>query len=155
MSGFAAVESQVNGWQGGTASYVNNVCEILLPSGKIATLQVSSPELLLPQTSAVEYDVIRDDGKILRFPVIGGTITNPPGVSLRFAVTGSGYTLTDDSDTVETYNSSGTLLSITTPAGVVQTMSYDGNGLWLSATDSFGNSITVGRDAGSRNVTQK
>jgi RHS repeat-associated protein len=61
-------------------------------------------------------------------------------------VTGSGFTVTDDDDTVETYNTAGVLQSITSRAGVLQTLSYT-NGVWSSVTDSFGNSLTVARNS--------
>jgi len=99
-----------------------------------------------PQSSPIEYDVVRDDGQILRYPVQGGVVTNPAGISIRFSVTGSGYTITDDDDNVETYNSSGVLQSIMSRSGVVQTISYSG-GLFSGVTDSFGNSISVARNS--------
>ncbi len=101
-----------------------------------------------------EYDAIRDDGQTLRYPVVSGLITNPPGVSIRLTVTGSGYTVTDDDDNVELYNTSGELLSITSRAGVVQTVSYDSFGQFLAVTDSFGNSLTVARYAGNGYVNE-
>ncbi len=66
---------------------------------------------------------------------------------MRFAVTNSGYTLTDDQDNVETYNSSGVLQSITSRSGSVQTLSYDTNGLLSGVTDSFGNLLEISRNS--------
>jgi YD repeat-containing protein len=83
---------------------------------------------------------------VLRYPVINGVITNSPGISVRLAVTGSGFTVTDDDDNVEVYNSVGVLQSINSRSGIVQTIAYDTNGLFLSVTDSFGHSLTVTRN---------
>jgi YD repeat-containing protein len=101
----------------------------------------------VPLEAVVEYDVIRDDGQIFRFSSINGAVSSLPGVSVRLAVTGSGFTVTDDQDTVETYNAAGVLQSITSRAGVMQTIAYDANGLFQAATHSFGNSISVARNA--------
>jgi YD repeat-containing protein len=95
----------------------------------------------------VEYDVVRDDGQTLRYTLQNGVINNPPGVSIRLAVTGSGFTITDDDDNIEVYNTAGVLQSITSRAGVVQTISYDSNGLFYQAVDSFGHSITTTRNS--------
>ena len=129
-SGFNDLKNSVPGWSGASASYSNGVCSITLNSITIATPNIySAPIPNPPQSSPIEYDVVRDDGQILRYPVQGGVVTNPAGISVRFAVTGSGFTVTDDDDNVETYNSSGVLQSITSRAGVVQTISYSGRAL--------------------------
>jgi len=95
----------------------------------------------------MEYDLIRDDGQILRYTVQNGVISPPPGISIRLSVTGSGYTVADDEDNVEVYSSAGVLQSITSRAGVVQTISYDTSGLFSGVTDSFGNTLTVARNS--------
>ena len=146
-SGFSDVQSSVSAWSGATASFSSGVCTISNSGVVIGTFPIYGVYIDSPGSSPFEYDVIRDDGQVLRYPVIGGVITNPPGVSLRLAVISGGFTLTDDNDNVETYNSAGVLQSITSRAGVVQTIAYDTNGLFLSATDSFGNSVTVTRNA--------
>lgn len=146
-SGFNDLESSVPGWSGASASYSNGLCVITLNGVTIATPPINSaPITAPPQSTPIEYDVVRDDGQILRYPVQGGVVTNPPGISIRLAVTGSGYTVTDDDDDVETYNSSGVLESITSRSGVVQTISYSG-GLFSGTTDNFGNSLSVARNA--------
>ena len=145
-SGFSSLKSQVPGWSSASASYSNGVCLVTLNSITIAAPPVSSaPIANTPQSSPIEYDVVRDDGQILRYPVQGGVVTNPPGISIRLVVTGSGFTVTDDDDNVESYNSSGVLQSITSRSGVVQTISYSG-GLFSGVTDSFGNSLSVTRN---------
>jgi YD repeat-containing protein len=145
-TGFTAIQSSVNAWTGAATTYSNGVCSITKNSVTIATLPIQLYPVPLPPPTPIEYDVIRDDGQTLRFPIQGnGAIGNPPGVSLRLATTGSGFTLTDDDDNVETYNTAGVLQTITSRAGVVQTISYT-NGLWSGVTDSFGHSLTVTRN---------
>jgi RHS repeat-associated protein len=95
----------------------------------------------------MEYDLIRDDGQILRYTLQNGVINPPPGTSIRLSVTGSGYTVTDDGDNVEVYSSAGVLQSITSRAGVVQTISYDTSGQFSGVSDSFGNTLTVTRNS--------
>ena len=95
----------------------------------------------------MEYDLIRDDGQILRYTAQNGAINPPPGISIRLSVSGSGYTVTDDDDNVEVYSSSGVLQSITSRAGVVQTISYDTSGRFSGVSDSFGNTLSVTRNA--------
>jgi YD repeat-containing protein len=114
--------------------------------GTIGTLIVDSLYGDMPLPTVVEYDVVRDDGKTYRYTTQNGSINNPPGVSLQLAVTSSGFTLTDDQDNVETYNSSGVLQSITSRSGIVQTVSYNVNGLLSSVTDSFGNTLAITRN---------
>jgi RHS repeat-associated protein len=145
-TGFAAIQASVSAWASATASYTNGVCVLSKSGATIGTLPVQSYPIPLPPTTPVEYDVIRDDGQTLRYTMQNGAVNNPPGVSIRLAVTGSGFTVTDDQDNVETYNSAGVLQSITDRAGIEQTLSYSG-GLWSGVTDSFGNALTVTRNA--------
>ena len=159
-SGFADVQGAVSAWSGASATYSTGTgsggsaaygagnCVIANGSTILGTL----PILVYPggtsPPASVEYDVVRDDGQILRYPIMGdGSVSNLPGLSIRLAITESGFTVTDDQDNVETYNSAGVLQSITNRAGVVQTIGYDSNGLFQTATDSFGNSISVTRNS--------
>jgi RHS repeat-associated protein len=146
-SGFSAIQASVSAWAGASASYNDNVCVLSNGSTTIGTLQIQSYGVAYPTAGPVEYDVIRDDGQTLRYTLQNGVINNPPGVSLRLAVTGSGFTVTDDEDTVENYNTAGVLQSITTRAGLVQTISYDANALFYKVIDSFGNTLTVTRNS--------
>jgi RHS repeat-associated protein len=147
ISGFSTIQSSVPGWSGATASYSNGVCAVTVGGVVVAYLPIYTAGLPPPPPpQPIEYDVVRDDGQVLRYPIQGGSVVNPPGVSIRFAVNGSGFTVTDDDDNVESYNASGVLQSITSRSGVVQTLSYSG-GLFSGVTDSFGNSISVTRNA--------
>lgn len=148
VSGFSAVQFQINGWQDATASYANNTCVITTSAGNVGTIPIYSASEPSPASSPVEYDVVRDDGQVIRYTTQNGIINTPPGISLRFAQTSNGFTLTDDDDTVETYNANGVLQSITRRSGVVQTLSYDSQGHLSSVTDSFGHSLAIGRTNG-------
>jgi len=141
--GFNDIKSQVSAWANATAAYTNNTCVLSTSNGTIGTLIVYSTYFGAPATTTVEYDVTRDDGQILRYTTQNGVVNNPPGVSARLAVTGSGFTLTDDQDNVETYNSSGVLQSITERSGVIQTMSYDAAGRLSTVADNFGHTLTI------------
>jgi RHS repeat-associated protein len=146
-SGFAAMQSQVSAWASASASYTDNVCVISTSSVVVSTLPVFSAWATEPLSGPVEYDLIREDGETLRFTTQGSVINAQPGVSVRLASSGSGFTVTDDQDNVEAYNSSGVLQSITSRAGVVKTMSYDSNGLLNGVTDSFGNALSISRNS--------
>ena len=152
-SGFGAIQSKIPGWQSATATYNNNTCVISTSAGVVGTVPVFSTYLPAPATTAYEYDVIRDNGQTLRYTMQNGVVNNPVGVSIRLAVTGSGFTVTDDDDNVEVYNTAGVLQSITSRAGVVQTMAYDTNGLLKTVTDSFGNSLVITRNTASQIAT--
>ena len=144
--GFAAIRSNVSAWANVTASYSNGTCVLSNGSTTIGTLPLFSTALGAASSSASEYDAIREDGQIVRFTLQGGILTAPQGTSLRLTKSASGFTLTDDQDNVETYNSSGVLLSIASRSGVVQTLSYDTSGSLSAVNDSFGNSLTVTRN---------
>jgi RHS repeat-associated protein len=146
--GFATIQSSVSAWAGATATFSNGSCVLSTAAGVVGTLQVQMTAFPLPTTPAspIEYDLIRDDGQTLRVTMQNGVVNNQPGTSLRLGITGSGFTVTDDQDTVETYDATGVLQSITSRTGVVQTLSYNG-GLWSGVSDSFGNSLTVTRNA--------
>jgi len=149
-SGFSTIQSSVTAWAGATATYNNGACVLSNGTVTIGTLQIQSGASSSISSSPLEYDLIRDNGQTLRYTVQNGVINNQPGVSIRLAVTGSGFTVTDDDDSVEVYNSAGMLQSVTSRAGVVQTISCDSNGLFHEVIDSFGNSLIVTRNAQGR-----
>lgn len=147
-SGFSAIQAAISAWANATATYTGGVCVISKASGTIGTLPIQSyPQLAQTPPTPAEYDLIRDDGQTLRYIVQNGAVSNPPGSSLQLAVTASGFTVTDNEDNVETYNTAGVLQSITSRLGIVQTISYDANGRFSGVNDSFGNSLTVSRNA--------
>jgi RHS repeat-associated protein len=147
VSGFAAIQGAVPAWAGATAAYNNGSCTILSGNTTIGTAEINYGFFGTPPADPVEYDAVRDDGQIIRFTLQNGVINSQPGVSLRLVQAGSGFTLTDDQDNVEVYNAAGVLQSITSRAGIIQTISYDPTGLLSGVTDSFGNSLAVSRNA--------
>lgn len=144
--GFGNVQAAVSAWAGATASYNSGACVLSKNSVTIGTIAINSFPARAPSSGPVEYDVIRDDGQILRYTLQNGIINSPSGVSVRLVITGSGFTVTDDNDNVETYNAAGVLQSVTSRSGQVQTVTYDGNGLLYQVIDSFGNSLIITRN---------
>src|SRR5581483_11997385 len=150
VQGFADTRPAVSAWAAASASYADNTCILSSNGQSIGTLVIYSSSANAPISSVTEYDVIRDDGRILRYTTQGGIINNPPGSSLRLSVTSSGFTLVDDADTVEAYDATGVLQTISSRTGIVQTLTYDSTGSLSSVTDSFGNSLTITRNAGNQ-----
>lgn len=144
-SGFAEIKGRVSNWANATASYANGVCTLSVGSTAIGTLALlyTSPPTPDPSTEIlIGYDATRDDGQVVSFLLQGGVITPPPGISLRLQQTSGGFTLKDNSDNVETYDSTGKLSTVTTRAGVTQTLSYDNSGRLNGVMDPFGHGVT-------------
>jgi YD repeat-containing protein len=85
----------------------------------------------------------REDGSLTTFNLVGGLWVPDADVVDRLTnvLTGStvtGRTLRRADDSVERYDANGRLLSITTRAGVVQTMAYNATGQLITVTDSYG-----------------
>lgn len=154
VSGFGEVQSSVPSWSGATALYVEGNCQLTKGGVTIGYVPMYYTRQSLPLASAsVAYEVVRDDGQVVRFTVSGGAIAVPPGTSLKLVKTANDYTLTDGNDTVETYDATGKLLIITNRAGVVQTMAYDGSGRLSSVVDNFGHQLTLGYDTQNRLIS--
>jgi RHS repeat-associated protein len=150
VSGFAAIKFQVTAWQSATTAYNDSTCVISTASGMIGTLQVYSTIAVPTQPTSIEFDVTRDDGQVIRFPVIGGTISTLPGGDLRLQQSAGGFTVTDGADTTETYDLDGRLLSTTSRSGVTLTLNYDASFRLSVVTDTFGHSLTLSYDAQNR-----
>jgi RHS repeat-associated protein len=105
-----------------------------------------------PGGPITEVQAYRDDGHVINFTLNGSTFAAEPGVTYRLvSAEGGGYQLIDEHDNVETYDSSGKLLSIADRAGNTQTLTYSGSsGLLSSVTDNFGHSLTFGYDTQNR-----
>src|SRR6185312_9014033 len=128
-------------------------------------IDYSSPETQ-PGAAPTTVGVERPGGRQFQFvaPASGNTYVNDPDVSDRLvrladqsgATTGWTYTVASD-DEVETYDASGNLASITTRAGVTETLAYSTSstptsvapwpGLLISVSDSFGHQIQFVHDA--------
>jgi len=96
--------------------------------------------------SASSVSAERADGQVLNFTLSAGVWTSASDVDIKLTQAGSTWTLTDSSDTIETYTSvSGAearLTSIQTRNGYKQTLSYSAGGQLASVTDSYGRSLT-------------
>jgi len=152
-SGFAEIKARSSTWANASASYANGVCSLNTGNTRIGTLTLlyTSPPTPNPSTlTLVGYDATRDDGQIVSFTLPSGSIAAPPTIDLKLQQTSSGYTLTDRNDNVETYDVNGRLLSVTTRAHVVQTMSYDASNRLSAVTDSFGHGLILTYDGGNR-----
>jgi RHS repeat-associated protein len=147
--GFNYIKSVVAEWANASTSWNGASCS--LSTG--GTIQVNSNGPLYGQVTLSEIDAYRDDGQMIRFPVVNGAFVPSPGVSLRLAAISGGYTLTDDDDVVETYNSTGQLQSIKTRAGVVQTVAYDASNRLSTITDSFGHALALAYNASNQLAT--
>jgi YD repeat-containing protein len=154
-NGFAQIKSRVVNWESAVTGFSSGICTITNNGTVIGALPIQSAykELSPPTVTAVSLDAIRDDGRVTRFTIQDGVVTAPPSINLKLQQTSSGYTLTDASDTVETYDTNGRLLSITSRAGVVQTMSYDASEKLSTVADSFGHQLTLGYDTQNRLIT--
>lgn len=89
----------------------------------------------------------RHDGQVLTFTKMSGQWYAQPDVNLRLEETGSGWKLTLNDDSVETYDTTGRLRSIRSRAGRTQSVNYDGCGRLYSVTDVFGRSLVFGYPA--------
>ena len=71
-------------------------------------------------------------------------------VTSVFRVHSSGWQLTTADDTVEFYTSAGLLSTVTTRAGLVTSLSYDGNNNLTRVTGPFGHTLTFSYDTSNR-----
>jgi YD repeat-containing protein len=113
--------------------------------------------------------VYRPDGKSVNFQLSNGSWISDVDVLDRLQQNSTGWTYTTADDAVETYDSTGKLLSITNRAGLTQTLTYsDGttgvnggyilnangttsiaplrSGLLIRITNTFGRTLTLGYD---------
>jgi YD repeat-containing protein len=151
-SGFREIKSRVSTWQTATASYANGVCTLMAGGTSIGTLDLiySLPSTLTPGMPLIGFDATRDDGQLISFTLQGASIVAPPTIGLKLQQTSNGYTLTDENDNVEAYDANGRLLSITSRAGVVETMNYDTSNRLSTVADSFGHSLSLTYDSQNR-----
>jgi YD repeat-containing protein len=150
-SGFAQIKSRVTNWANATASYANGICRVSLGATSVAILPIySNLDAPFGGSAAAVFDAIRDNGQVVTFWVDGSSLVAPPSINLKLQQSGSGYTLTDADDAIETYDTNGKLLSIMSRAGVVQTMSYEASGRLSTVTDTFGHTLTLTYDSQGR-----
>ncbi len=143
-SGFAQIKSQRSNWGSATAAFDGNACVLTIGGTQIGMLPLLYSQLppnTLPPPVLIGLDVTRDNGQVVSFMGVGGSFAAPPGSVLKAQQISSGYLVQDENDAIEAYDASGRLLSVTSRAGVVQTMTYDGSGRLSAVTDNFGHQI--------------
>jgi RHS repeat-associated protein len=89
----------------------------------------------------------RANGQQALFSLSGGAWTSDSDVDLKLTQAGSVWTLTDGSDTVETYNAGSStvealLTSVQARNGYTQTLQYNSSNQLVSVTDSFHRTLT-------------
>ncbi len=104
--------------------------------------------------------VYRQDGKAFTFNLVGGLWTPPADISdqLQQLTDGGGnpagwkYT-TATGDMVETYDTSGKLISVANREGLTHTLAYDAQSRLSTVTDTFGRTLTFTYDGSNRVAT--
>ena len=127
-----------------TATYVNNTCSIQDTNGNaLGSIAVrNSTSGVSPYPPQDTITVERANGNVITFTRLNSTWTAPSNNDVQLVQTTAGYTLTTAQDTVEEYNLTGQLISITDRKGIQQTLAYNATtGLLESVTDSFGKSL--------------
>ncbi|HEY4210369.1 MAG TPA: RHS repeat-associated core domain-containing protein [Steroidobacteraceae bacterium] len=153
-SGFPEIQSQEPTWATATVSWNGTTCAIQSGGVTIGTVAIASNVSTAPLGSIQEVDAIRDDGATLSFnSSTGGAFTTQPGTNYRLQQNAGGYALTAPDDTVEQYDSSGILQSVTYRGGDVQTLTYDGSSRLSTVSDSFGSRLVLGYDSQSRLIS--
>ncbi|MEO8017122.1 MAG: RHS repeat-associated core domain-containing protein [Pseudomonadota bacterium] len=105
-------------------------------------------------TSTPVTVVRRPNGEIQYFDGNGIEILNQKGAADRLqSIPGVGWNLTLANKDVETFGLNGRLTSITSRAGVVQTLAYDLAGRLASVTDTFGSQLVFGYDTSDQLVS--
>lgn len=139
--GIAQISASLSGGSSLSASWNGSVCQI--SNGQ--TLQVYSTaaifDLANPAT-VVDLAVQRPGGSLYEFFCNSSGCSTSSDVSFRLSTTGNGYRLIDEDDSVELYNSTGVLQSITRRGGYSLSFSY-ANGKLGTVTDSFGRALTL------------
>lgn len=96
--------------------------------------------------SASTVTAERADGQEVNFNLVGSTWTPDSDVDMTLVNSGSTWTLTDQSDTVETYtaisSSEALLQSIQARNGYTQNLAYNSSNQLISVTDSYNRTLT-------------
>ncbi|HVV70448.1 MAG TPA: DUF6531 domain-containing protein, partial [Verrucomicrobiae bacterium] len=141
-SGWAQIASTVSGLSTTTASYINGVCT--LSTGQTIPVYASDPINARSTTTTTPYlaAAVRPNGEIYYFTCSAGTCQANSDIALRLSLAaGGGFTLLDENDTTEQYDSTGALISITQRNGYQQLLSRTSEQL-NAVTDSLGRSLT-------------
>jgi YD repeat-containing protein len=134
----------------GGDGYAYGVCTLSLDGTVVATpIVFSAFQIPGASTTPIGFTAQRDDGQQVTFTLSGSTIVAPTGITLQLSQTESGgYQLIDDDDNVESYNANGQLTSVTTRAGIAETLAYNSSNQLSTVTDSFGHQLTLAYNGG-------
>jgi RHS repeat-associated protein len=95
-------------------------------------------------TTYTSIYAFRPDGRVLRFVLYGGLYTPDADVADTLTTSGSGYQYHTADDTVETYSSTGQLLTIAPRGRAPLTITYGIDGvLPATVSDAFGHSLQL------------
>ncbi len=106
----------------------------------------SNFDRLLTFPSSTITQVVRADGQEIDFVLTNGIWTPNSDIALTLTADSSSWTLTDVNDTVETYDNTGTLLTIQARSGYQQTLQYDTTPLLTTVSDTHGRTLTFTYD---------
>ena len=105
----------------------------------------------IAQTDSLTVKVTRADGRVDIFKLASNVWASDPDVASKLsAVTGGGWQLVTPDDSTELYSFDGRLLSLTTRAGLVTTLNYDGGNRLATVTGPFGHTLTFAYDGNNR-----
>jgi RHS repeat-associated protein len=131
----------------GFTRYYNSLGSTTTFAASLGTNWRSNYDRYLRIVSATSVTAERADGQQLTFTSSGGAWASDSDVDLKLVNPGSTWTLTDTTDTVETYTAgaSGEALLTTIAArnGYTQTLQYNANNQLVSVTDSYNRSLTL------------
>jgi RHS repeat-associated protein len=83
------------------------------------------------------------NGAILTYVQSGSSwVPSDPDITYRLEASGANWKLIRNTDTVETYDSTGRLVSIQERSGYAQTLTYNGGGELTTVTDTYGRQLS-------------
>jgi len=101
----------------------------------------SSYDRSVDATVPNEAQVYHANGNIIKFQLVGGLWQAPTGITSRLESISGGFKFTTNDDLVETYDSSGRLVSIANRAGLGLNLSYNAAGKLETVADGLGRSL--------------
>ncbi len=131
--------SDLTGRAGGFSSHWSHSYERRLRTGSGGSLGAA--------TSVIAN---RANGSGYLFVKVSGLFKGNADVPYTLTLASGVWTLKDDRDTVETYDSTGKLISIVQRSGLRQTLAYDASNRLQTVTDDYGRSLTFAYDAKER-----
>ncbi len=135
-------------------SYWRSTYDRSVAVSSITTLSTTQSNDPPPGGPIVTAAVERPNGDVYYFALENGQYVPDSDIRDILTQTSSGWTYSRPDGTVETYDTSGRLLSITNAAGLTRTLTYDPTtGFLTSVTDPFGHSLTFTHDAEGRVIT--